>query len=71
MIGSSKAKIRLENGSKVTTLLDTGIEINVIIRKLIEDTNLLMRKGPKLELVSYNGHSHVFLSFYEYVEVVI
>lgn len=71
MIGLFKTKICLENSSKVTTLLDSSIEINVITRKLIEDINLAMREDPKLELVFYNNYSHFFLSFYEDVEIVI
>ncbi len=56
-IGSPKAN------SNVTALLDTGVEINVITRKLMEDANLAMRRGLKLELVSYTGHSCPFLVF--------
>lgn len=36
----SKAKVCLEYDAKVTVLFDTDTEINVIIRELIEDTNL-------------------------------
>lgn len=42
-IRSPKAKVRLENGSKVMALLDTGVVINVMTRKLMEDINLAMR----------------------------
>ena len=37
---SPKAKVYLEDGSKVMALLDTSGEINVITRELMEDTNL-------------------------------
>lgn len=40
---SPKVKICLKNSFKITALLDTDAEINVIIRKVIEDTNLAMR----------------------------
>ncbi len=70
-MGSSKEKFRLEKGSKVTAILDTGAEINVMTRELIEDANSAMRRGLKLELVSYTGHSRSFLDLCEDVEVAI
>ena len=70
-MGSPKAKVRLEDGSKVTALLDTGAEINVMTREVMEDAGLAMRRGPKLELVSHTGHSRPFLGLCEDVEVVI
>ena len=70
-MGSPKAKVRLEDGSKVTALLDTGAEINVMTKELMEDANLAMRRGPKLELVSHTGHSRPFLGLCEDVEVAI
>ena len=68
---SPKAKVYLENSSKVTVLLDMGAKINVMTKKLIEDTNLVMKQGPKLELVLYTGHSCPFLDLYKDMEVVI
>ncbi len=70
-IGSPKARVRLEDGSKFTALLDTGAEINVKARELMEDANLAMIQEPKLELVSHTGHSRPFLRLYEDVEVAI
>ena len=70
-MGSPKAKVHLEDGSKVTAFFDTGAEINVITRELMEDANLAMRQGPKLELVSHTGHSRSFLGVYEDFEVAI
>ena len=70
-MGSPKAKVRLEDGSKVTVLLDTGADINVMTQEVIEDAGLAMQRGPKLELVSHSGHSRLFLGLCEDVEVVI
>lgn len=42
-IKSLKVKICLKNGTKVIILLDTGVEINIIIRELIEKANLVTR----------------------------
>lgn len=70
-IGSPTAKVRLEDGSKIIALLDTGAEINVMTREVMQDAGLAMRRGPKLELVSHTGHSRPFLGLCEEVEVVI
>ncbi len=40
-------------------------------RELIEDANLAIRRGHKLELVYYTGHSWPFLGLCEDVEVAI
>ena len=61
----------MEDSSKVTALLDTGAEINVMTRKLIKDAKLAMRQGPKLVLVAYTGHSRPFLGFCEDDEIAI
>lgn len=37
----------------------------------MENTNLAIRKGLKLELVSHIGHNCPFLRFYADIEVVI
>lgn len=52
-------------------LLDTSAEINMIIQEIIQDINLAIKQGFKLELVSYTSHSRSFFSFYEDVKVVI
>ncbi len=70
-IGPPKAKVRLEDSSNVTTLLDTGAKINLKTRKLMEDANLAMRQGFKLELVSHTGHSSFFCGICEDVEVTL
>ena len=70
-IRSPKARVRLDDGSKVTVLLDTGVEINIMTREVIEDAGLAMWYSLKLELVSYTVHSRPFLGFCEDFEVVI
>lgn len=42
-IRSPKAKIWLEDSSRVTVFLDTDAEINVITNKLIKDANLAIK----------------------------
>lgn len=39
-MSSSKIKVRLEDGSKVIALLDTGAEINVMTREVMENAGL-------------------------------
>lgn len=66
-----KAKVRLEDGFKVTAFLDTGAEINVMTGEVMEDIGLAMQCSLKLELVSHTGHSHLFFSFCKDVEIAI
>ena len=70
-MGSLKAKVRLENGFKATALLDISAEINVIIRELMEEANLAMKKRLKLELVPYTSHNRLYRGICENVEVDI
>lgn len=62
-MGSLKAKVRLENGFTVIALLGTGTKINVMTQEIMEVVGLAMRRGSKLELISYTGHSRPFLAF--------
>ena len=71
LMGSPKAKVRLKNSFKVTTLLDTSTKIHFMTRELMKKANLAIKKGPKLELVSYMGHSRPFLGLCEDIEVAI
>ena len=69
---SVKAKVRLQDRSKVTTLLDTSIEMNVMIRELNENANLSRRQKLKLELISHITHSCSFIvDLYKDMEVAI
>lgn len=52
-------------------LLDTGAEINVMTKEVMENAGLAMRRGPRLELVSHTGHSQPFLGLCEDVEVAV
>lgn len=70
-MGSPNPKVRLEDGSKIMALLETGAEINVMTREVMEEVGLAMRRRPKLELVSHAGNSRPFLGLFEDVEVVI
>lgn len=70
-MGSPKAKVHLKDGFKVIAFLDTSAEINFIIKKLMENINLAIKQGLKLELVLHIDHSRFFLSFCEDIEVII
>lgn len=63
--------MRLENCPKVTALFDTGAEINVMKKEVMKNAGLVIKQGPKLELISHAGHSQLFLGLYKDVEVVI
>lgn len=68
---SPKARVRFEYGSKITTILDTGVEINVMTREILEDLGLAIYYDPKLELVSHTGNSFPFLCLCEDFEIAI
>lgn len=70
-MGFFKVKVRLENGFKITALLDTNAKINIMIREIMEDARLAIRQGFRLELVLYTSHSQPFLSLCESVKVII
>ncbi len=69
-IGFPKAKVRLEDSSKIIALLDTGAKIIVMTREVMEDAGLAMRRGPKLELVFHTGHSRPSLGFCEKLKLL-
>lgn len=56
-MGFLKIKVRLEDSSNVTALLNTREEINVITRKLTKDAGLARKKDSILELVSYTNYN--------------
>lgn len=62
-IRSPKVKVRLEDGSKITKLLDTGAEINLMTRKIMENTRLIMRQEPQLELGLHTNYSQPLLAY--------
>lgn len=70
-MGLSKAKIRLKNAFKVTALLDTSLEINIITRKVMEDASLPMQRGSKLGLISHTGHICLFPDLCKGVKIAI
>lgn len=70
-MGSRKVKVRFEDSFKVTTLLDTSAEINIMTQKVIKNAGLAMWRSPKLELVSHTGHSYPFLYLCKDIEVAI
>ena len=55
----------------ITALLDTGAEINVITKEVMEDAGFAIRPEPKPELVLHTSHSRPFLGLCEDVEVAI
>lgn len=59
-MNSLKAKVRLEDGSKVIVLLDTSAEINIITQEVMKNAGLAIQQGLKLELVSHTDYSRPF-----------
>lgn len=70
-MGLSKAKVYLKNGFKIIVFLDTGIEINLIRKKLIKDANLAIKQRPKLKLILYTNYSYLLFGLCKNVKIAI
>ena len=70
-MGSPKVTVVLGFQLKLKALLDTGAEVNVMTRRVMEEAGLAMRKGPSLKLISHNGASTTFVGVCENVEVEV
>ena len=68
---SPKAVIRVNRNDPVVTLLDTGVEINIITRRAADRYRLAIRKDPKLIIVTYNRAATAFYGIYEDVEISV
>lgn len=63
--------MHFKNDLKVLVLLDTEAKINIMIKKVMQNTRLTMKQGFHLKLVSYTGYSQPFLCLYKDVEIVV
>ena len=52
-------------------LFDISVEINIMIRKVIENAELAMKQRAKLELVLHMGYNQLFKSLYKDVGMII
>lgn len=52
-------------------LLNMRAEINIMIKKVMEDVNLTMKCSFQLELVSHTSHSLPFFGLYKDIIVVV
>ena len=55
----------------IVTLLDTGVEINVITRRAADKYRLAIRKDPKRIIVTYDRAATAFYGIYEDVEISV
>jgi hypothetical protein len=69
--GSPKVKVILNDMVKTMALLDSGAEINVMTRRLMNMVGIAMRPGPRLKLISHTGHDMDFDGVCDDVEVNI
>ncbi len=58
--GSPRAKVTFGNRIKITALLDSEAEINVMIRSLARDAQLKVIQGFRLRLIFHTGHEMDF-----------
>ena len=68
---SPKAVVRVNRNDPIVTLLDTGVEINVITRRAADKYRLAIRKDPKLIIVTYDRAATAFYGIYEDVEISV
>lgn len=70
-MGCPTAQVSLDQNYKLSTLLDSGSQVNVMDRQTMLNAGLAMRRGPQIRLISHNGSSAAFLGIFENVEVDI
>ena len=68
---SPKAVVRVNKNDPVVTLLDTGVEINIITRRAVDKYRLAIRKDPKLIIITYNRAATAFYRIYKDVEISV
>ena len=71
VVNSPKAVVRVNRNDPVVTLLDTGVEINIITRRAADRYRLAIRKDPKLIIVTYYRAATAFYGTYEDVEISV
>lgn len=67
----SKPKVKLKNDFIIRAFFDTRAEINIMIRKVLENAGLVKRQRLKLEFILYTGYSQFFLDFCKDVKILI
>ena len=58
---SSKIRILMKDSVKITALLNSKAEINVMIQRFMRTTNLFMRIESRLRLISHTKHEMNFV----------
>ena len=66
-MGCPTAQVSLDQNYKLSTLLDSGSQVNVMDRQTMLNAGLAMRRGPQIRLISHNGSSAIFLEICENV----
>ncbi len=70
-MGCFRTKVCLDDINKFTALLDTRVEINNMIKSVMNGSGLGMRTSSRLKLVSYTWHIRLFFGFCEDLELAI
>lgn len=70
-MGLLKTKAYIKNSSKVTIFLDTDIEIYIMTKKFMKNTNLAIKQRPNLEFVSHTSYNRLFFGLCEDLKVAI
>ncbi len=67
----TNTNVLLKESFKVMALIETGVEINVMTKEVMEDAGLTIGKKLDLELVFHTSYSQFFLKIGEDVEVAV
>lgn len=68
-LGCPRTMVTVEKSAKVSALLDSGAEVSVMTKKVMNTAGLIMRQGPRLELVTHTGHHCPFIGVCEEVSI--
>jgi hypothetical protein len=70
-MSSPRAVIKVKRRIKVATLLDTEVDINVIITKIADAVNLPILEITPLEAETFTGYNTQLLRIYRKVNIQI
>jgi hypothetical protein len=56
-VSSPRAVIKIKRKVKVTTLLNTGTDVNIIIVKIADAANLFILEITPIETETFTGHN--------------
>ena len=71
MAGSSKLKVKINEGEPVITILNSGAEINIITYKAANKFSLAIKQQSKVLIVVYNENALTFSKICKNIEIAV